>query len=375
VTFAGIRTYFKYVPLFLIPFAYAYSQRDLNILFRIVVLLALVQIPVAFYQRFVEYSKLLTGDVVTGTFGVGGSGTLSILLVCCALVLASHALTGRLSILLSGLLSLVLLVPTMINETKITPILLAVGAIGVLFARRRAASVRQIVVASIAVLVLVGAFGVLYDTIYEGPAGLSYAESMSSEQAYGYYRAEARTVRPNGEQRRFAARTERLAIGSKAVARFDSLALPFESFFPNYSFHLLVGLGMGNVTSTFGSGANYLYIKEELGGAATTLTQLMWECGVFGAMFYLAFLGMITKDALVMSRRSPWSSFATGWVGVCFVLFVTLFYQSIFVTPVLPMLFSFFSGVIVSQRASWSRFDAKNVQQTNDDPVLDGRAV
>jgi len=352
VTVAGIRSYFKYVPLFLIPFAYTYSQRDLNVLLWVIVLLALIQIPVAIHQRFVEYSWLMTGDVVTGTFAVGASGTLSILLVCCALVVASYALSGRLSNVWAAFLSVLLLLPTAINETKITPILLTIGAVGVLFAKRHALAMRHVVAAGIAILLLAGAFGVLYDIIYGKTEGVSYAKAMSSEQAYGYYRAETRTVRPNAEARVLAARAKQLALGSKAVARFDSLLLPFESFFPKYAVHLLVGLGVGNATSTFGSRANYLYIKEELGGTATTLTQLIWECGVLGAIFYLAFFAMVTKDALVLSRREPWSSFAAGWVGVCLVLFVTLFYQSIFVTPVLPMLFSFFSGLVISKRAS-----------------------
>ncbi len=72
VLFAGLRTYFKYVPLFLIPFAYDYSRRDIEKLFVGLLVLALLQIPVALYERFDLYRGLPSGDVVTGTLARGG---------------------------------------------------------------------------------------------------------------------------------------------------------------------------------------------------------------------------------------------------------------------------------------------------------------
>ena len=76
VTIGGIRFYFRYIPLFLLPFAFDYSDKDLRRLFILLVALALVQIPVAFKQRFIEYAKVVSGDVITGTLSLSTSLTL-----------------------------------------------------------------------------------------------------------------------------------------------------------------------------------------------------------------------------------------------------------------------------------------------------------
>ncbi len=83
VAFAGIRFYFKYVPLFLLPFAFDYSEKDVKRLFTLVMILAFIQIPLAVRQRFFMFADKLSGDVVTGT--TASSGGLAVLSVALAL--------------------------------------------------------------------------------------------------------------------------------------------------------------------------------------------------------------------------------------------------------------------------------------------------
>ena len=127
VLFAGLRTYFKYVPLFLLPFAYDYSDRDIKYQFVALLCLGLLQIPVSFYQRFIQYRDSHRVDVITGTLAGGGSGTLSIVLVSMVTAIIALYLGKRISVRWAFGLGLLLLLPTTINETKVTPILLLIG--------------------------------------------------------------------------------------------------------------------------------------------------------------------------------------------------------------------------------------------------------
>ena len=69
VIVGGIRFYFKYLPLVLLPFAFDYSQADAKRLFKVLAVLALLQALLALRQRFSEYSNVVTGDVITGSLG------------------------------------------------------------------------------------------------------------------------------------------------------------------------------------------------------------------------------------------------------------------------------------------------------------------
>jgi len=65
---AGIRAYFKFVPFFLIPFAFQFSRKDYSQHFKAMLVLMVIQIPVSVGQRFFEFATLNSGDVVRGTF-------------------------------------------------------------------------------------------------------------------------------------------------------------------------------------------------------------------------------------------------------------------------------------------------------------------
>src|SRR5690606_8850613 len=95
-------------------------------------LLLLVQVPLAVYQRFFSFqNKMHTGDVVTGT--VSGSHALSILLISCVSILAVLYLKRRLSLMPLLVATGFLLLPTMLNETKATLVMLPIAMLAPLF--------------------------------------------------------------------------------------------------------------------------------------------------------------------------------------------------------------------------------------------------
>ncbi len=66
----------------------------------------------------------------------------------------------------------------------------------------------------------------------------------------------------------------RFKTDDRRVGRFDSLWMPFSSLLPDQGMKLALGLGIGNTFSTFGDGARYLFVRDDLGGGMTTMTLL-----------------------------------------------------------------------------------------------------
>ncbi len=102
-----------------------WSQRFHNYFNGFLLLFAVAQVPVSVLQ-FLRYGA---GDDVGGTFGWGGSGTVTLLLFMIAFyVIVRWGSRGNHDYfsLVTVLLSLLLLIPCAINETKISFILLAV---------------------------------------------------------------------------------------------------------------------------------------------------------------------------------------------------------------------------------------------------------
>jgi len=82
---AGLRNYFKFLPVLLLPAVYRFSDRQLGVFLGIFLFLAVLQVPLAFFQRFVQFShQMHTGDPITGT--VSTSSSLTIVL-CLAIAL------------------------------------------------------------------------------------------------------------------------------------------------------------------------------------------------------------------------------------------------------------------------------------------------
>ena len=64
----GMRDYFKFFPLLFLPAVYQFSSRDLVTIIGTFLFLVAVQVPIAFYQRFVQFAgSMHTGDPITGT--------------------------------------------------------------------------------------------------------------------------------------------------------------------------------------------------------------------------------------------------------------------------------------------------------------------
>lgn len=351
VAFAGIRFYFKYVPLFLLPFAFDYSEKDIKRLFALVAILALVQIPLALRQRFFKFATDLSGDIVTGS--TGSSGALAVLGVALVLVLLALYLDSRVSPLRAGLLSLLFLAPASLAEVKVVPVFLAIGGLGILWARRDRLGTSRILGAAFGAALLIGAFVLVYDSLYAKARGGDYLELVASkDRAFKSYMLKGMDAKPFSTMRHsndLVAKPIRYTTDDRSVGRFDSLRMPFSALLPSDAIKLLLGLGIGNTFSTFGDGARYLFVRDELGGGMTTLTLLIWETGIIGALFFVATITLIGFDSLRVSERKTFiGTVGAAWVGVTILVGAELGYHSIFGRADLTSLFFLLSGIIVA---------------------------
>src|SRR5262249_42551438 len=148
--------------------------------FIVILVLAFLQIPTSFRQRFFEYAHLETGDIVTGTFAEGGSGTLSIFLVSMITVVIALYLGKKISPVPTLTLSVLLLLPTTINETKATPIFLLIAGSGLAYAKRRQINTKQLAVVALATVLMGTLFVWMYDQLY-AYQGEGYVELMTNK--------------------------------------------------------------------------------------------------------------------------------------------------------------------------------------------------
>ena len=320
VTFAGVRFYFKYIPLFLLPFAFDYSEKDVRRLLILLAGFALVQVPIAFRQRFFVFTDAKTlgsGDVITGT--LGGSGNLSLFLVGGIVLLTAFYLDRRVSLKTAITLAIIFILPATINETKVTPLALGVGVLALLFARRKTLNLRQLGLVAVSGGVLLTLFVVVYDRMYLSklPGASGFVDFMSNPQSvlnrYSYKGLHANTA-SLARDNDVVGVPYKLVDQNTWIGRFDSLVMPFQVLPARDGTQLMLGLGIGNVSSTFGSGGKYVYLKDQLGANMTTITQLIWETGVLGALLGIVLIFNFVKDAFALSRREiGWRTIGAGW--------------------------------------------------------------
>ncbi len=362
VAVAGIRFYFRYVPLFLLPFAFDYSEKDIKRLFVLIVTLAFIQVPLALRQRFLKFASDPSGDIVTGS--MGSSGGLAVLGVALILVLLAFYLDSKISPTRAGVLGLLFLAPASLAEVKVLPFFFFFGALGVLLARRDRLGTSRIIGAACGAVLLIGSFIAVYDLLYAKGRDGGYVELVTSKDraltGYMLKGMDAAPFRTIEDQKNLVAKPIRYRTeDNRSVGRFDSLCMPFSSLLPSEVTKLLTGLGIGNTFSTFGEGARYLFVRDELGGAMTTISQLIWETGVLGALFFVATVALIGIDSLRLSTATGFmGTVAAAWVGVTAVVGVELVYHNVFGRLTLTSMFFLLSGIIVAngrQRAKSSR--------------------
>jgi hypothetical protein len=345
---AGARSYLKFLPFFLLPAVHRFTPRQLQVQLLLVLAIALAETPLALYQRFVEFADAMhTGDPVKGTLTTGSA--LSMFLVAAIGGAVVFYLRGRLKLSALVVLAAWLFLPTTINETKATVLLLPVALLVPALLMPHRARLLPKLVPIIGVGLLAGAaFVTSYNILVQhGEHGGPLGEFFTSPESLRYlYTGAANTDQP------YVGRLDSIEIALKYTGQ-DPLKLSF-------------GYGAGNVSESFlpefaGRYSNYY---TRFGVGQTQVTTFLWEVGVAGLLAYLFLFYCVTRDAITLARSNdPAAHLGQLWTVAMLIATFGLFYKSVFSMNDLGYLFWYFSGVVASRavvvrQSAFSRISA-----------------
>jgi hypothetical protein len=362
-----MRSYLKYTPVFLLPAVFNYTDQDMSNQLKVLLLLALIQTPIAFAQKFgMQYHA----DVVAGTLGIGS--TLSIYVVCAITILFSFYYRGYMSLRLFLLLSFIIFLPTTINESKITLVLLPVALLVVAaLSPSRGLSGRHL----IAIVGVLACFALVYTFVYNklydigGEGGLvSFFTEPERGVKHYLYSGKGAELDPEKVLKRKETGVVGEIPGDDArvdkIRRLDSIVLPLRVLSDD-PVKLVLGLGIGNVGESFIErfSGDYTHLYNESSGKLSTgRTQLniwLWEIGIVGIALFLLFFFWIFLDASHLRVDNGFvGTFAVGWAVVVIIIVLTLPYRQIMVFNVLGFLFWYFSGYIAA-KSVWMNVDSR----------------
>lgn len=332
--FAGLRIYLKFLPFYFLPIAYHQTDCQIGRQLKFLLVIAVVQLPLSVYQRLIEF-QFASGDYIAGTLGTAPMMTL--FLVSTISVLIGFYLKGKLSFRLFIALILIAFLPTSINETKATFILLPVAAlVPMIFGLSKDKRVKVIFTLIPAFVLLIFGYLFLYQTFYGGRADVISFYTSDKLSNYMYKDSDAATIEGNEGD----------------AGRIDSIILAYEANSDNL-FKLVWGVGIGNAAKSFSKKFEGEYSSEylRLGGKMTGLSHFIWEIGILGLVYVLWFLCLVFIDALKLSKQEGFTgSFALGWMGVILIAVLTLPYQNIISKDALVYTFLYFTGIITSIR-------------------------
>ena len=331
---AGARSYLKFLPFFLLPAVHRFTPKQLQAQLVLVLVLALLQTPLAFYQRFVEFAASMhTGDPVKGTLTT--SSAMSMFMVAVIAGCVTFYLRGRLSLRALIVLCALLFLPTTINETKATllllPFALLVPAMLMPGKKRQLRTVFPIIAVG---LVAVTAFVLVYNYLiqyrqYAGPI----SEYFTSDTALYYLYTGA-------------AQSDAAYIG-----RFDSIEIALQHTSQD-PLRLAFGYGAGNVSESFLTqfAGKYWSYFTRFDVGSTQITTFIWEVGLVGVAVYLYLLALVGRDALTLARSNDAEApLGQIWAVAVIVMTFALLYKSVLSMNDFGYLFWYFSGVVASR--------------------------
>jgi hypothetical protein len=334
--FAGVRLYLRAIPFFFLPAVYDFKESQIRLQLKFLLLMGFVQVPMSIYQRYhIMEQDRFSGDPVRGT--LVDSSVLSIFLIGAVCILTGAFLQKRIGKIPFFLMFAVLLLPTTINETKATLILLPIGL--VISAVVGSPPGRRMRIALLA-FALLGAFGtgfaVIYDYVQRNNPYYVSIEDFFTDQG----KLEEYVHQRNAD------------VGGRRPGRVDAIVVPLRYLAKDPS-TLAFGLGMGNCThSALGEQFTGRYFETFELLLEATFSVFVLEIGVFGTALVMLLHWMIFQDSrAVATQDGGWLRFvAVGWTGITAIMWISMFYKITYVFAPLSYLFWYYSGLIAARR-------------------------
>jgi hypothetical protein len=227
------------------------------------------------------------------------------------------------------------LIPTTLNETKATLVLLPLALLvpACITPRGDGVARRLHPVVAVGALAAVAFVGIYNYLIQFRPAGQSIGQFFLNGGVVEYLYAEAADREVN------------------YIGRLDSIAIAWDRISGDPQ-TLAFGFGAGNVSTSFLSqfDGEYAAYYERYGVGMTQVTTFLWEVGIAGLIAYLLLFFLLWRDARVLARGEGQDALIGQiWVSVTTIIGLGLLYKSVFSMTEIGYLFWYFSGVIVSR--------------------------
>jgi hypothetical protein len=338
--FAGIRTYLRPIPMFLIPAVFTFTDKQIQTQLKLLLCVGLAQVPIASYQRYVIWSAgRFSGDDVRGT--AADSGILSIVLICMVLVLIGCFMRKQISKTMFFALFFLLLLPTTINETKATVLLLPIGLLTTIVAGSPAG--QRLKVFSLG-LVLLGIFGSILIPVYD---------AMAEKNPYKQDRHLVDFFTDQEEMDKYMNGTKGAGLGTThAVRRGEAIKVPAQ-YLAQDPVKLAFGLGIGNAShSNLGQQFQGDYYDLFQYFAVLSISTFMLELGLLGTAVVFVLYAMLFFDSIAVAKQDPGvtGALAIGWIGIMPVIAAATFYTAIHMFTILSFFFWYFAGVVAARR-------------------------
>jgi hypothetical protein len=351
--FAGIRKYFRYAPLFLLPIVYQFNETEIKRLIRVLFIFSVFQLPVVIYQKLVVFKLHPTGDVIEGT--ILGSGKLAVYLICVISIILAYYLKGFITLRLMLFYILIVFLPIAITEAAASLFLLPiVFIIPLLFVKKDRSQAKRLKSLAVAGVVFFVGFIAIYNAQYSSRWGGNILNAVIEGQVFekiyrGASNEDSISIRKSGRK-------------MEEISRLDSVILPIEYLYKKGIVFLLCGVGLGNASDSFSEllQGEYYWTIDEKNSDLTTMSNMLWELGIIGIVLSLVFLIMIFFDARRLSHsNNRVGAIAFGWMGVIAVLTMSMMYINFLGHNVIGYLMWFFAGYIVARSNLTSMSSAK----------------
>ncbi len=336
---AGLRQYLRAIPFFLLPAVLLLRDRQLKVQLLVLLVLCVLQLPIAWEQRMSDIARgSPTGDNTFGT--LMNAKWLTLFLVSAAAVLTAFFLRRQVRAWVYFPVLAAILVPTMINESKGTIILLPIALLVVFIVG--ASPGRRLKNSLVAVLVITcfaAVFVPVYDHFMEPRWGeRSIVDFFSDrDEVTGYLNRQhdLGTFQP----------------GQRA-GKVDGIVVSLREL-SNDPTTLFFGLGIGNASAS-ALGRQFTGEHHRLYGPLLTnsMVSIMLELGLAGLALVLLLYWLIWRDTLQVAKSDPgiMGTLAIGWTGVVLVMALGIAYHSPHESRAMSVLFWYFSGLVAAHR-------------------------
>jgi hypothetical protein len=338
---AGMRQYLRGMPMFLIPAVFQFNEKQTKLTLKVLLFIALVQVPLACYQRYVIWAAgRFSGDDVRGT--ATDSGVLSIFLVAVVVVWLAYFMRKQVSKTTFTTIFLALLLPTMINETKATVILLPLGILVTVVAGSAPGQRVKVFSMAMALLVVVGAIMIpVYDYFAKN-------NPYKNEQHLVDFFTDQKQIDT------YMNTKGGTGLGSHKLARRgDAVRVPVQ-YLAKDPVKLAFGLGLGNAShSNLGEQFTGRYYDLFQAFAYISFSIFLLEIGLMGTMIVFLLYAMIFFDAIFVARRDTdkvTGPLAVGYIGVVAVFGAATFYAAIHAYAILSYLYWYTAGMVAARR-------------------------